>query len=362
LAVEIYSELGFWILGFERKFEQNELDDYENRIREKVWSALGKKEGLVSEDHEVRAVWEFAGRMDLSGYYEEIEAVEGEAGRCAMDPRLMISLWIYAYSKGVSSAREISRLCESDSAYQWLTGIESINYHTLSDFRVDHKEALNELFTQVLGLLSAEGLISLERVMHDGSKIKVCASADTFRREEKIRAHLGAARQQVEQMGDPRWAEEVSPRVAKARQRAVREKQQRLEMALQELEKVRGSKSGVEAKEQARVSMTDPEARVMKQPDGSYAPSYNVQISTDAQARVIVGVGITQSGSDYGELVAAAEKVEQNMGETPDQMVGDGGEGNRFDRIHGRARGSSVGGPDGSSGRRSCLSSRKLSL
>jgi transposase len=205
-------------------------------------------ERLVPEDHEVRAVWEFAGRMDLSGYYEEIEAVEGEAGRCAMDPRLTISLWIDAYSKGVSSAREISRLCESDSAYQWLTGIESIHYPKLSDFRVDHKEALDELFTQVLGLLSAEGLISLERVMHDGGKMKACASADTFRREEKIRAHLGAARQQVEQMGDPWWAEEVSSRVAKARQRAVREKQQRLEMALQELEKVRGSKSGMEAK------------------------------------------------------------------------------------------------------------------
>jgi transposase len=146
-------------------------------------------ERLVAEDHEVRAVWEFVGRMDLSGYDEEMDAVEGEAGRCALDPRLMISLWIYAYSKGVSSAREISRLCESDSAYQWLTGIEPINYHTLSDFRVDHKEALDELFTEILGLLSAEGLISLERVMHDGTKVKACASADTFRREERVRAH-----------------------------------------------------------------------------------------------------------------------------------------------------------------------------
>jgi len=282
-------------------------------------------ERLVTEDHEVRGIWEFVGRVDLSRYYEEIEVVEGEAGRPALDPRLMISLWIYGYSKGISSAREISRLCEYDPAYQWLTGLEVINYHTLSDFRVEHKEGLDELFTQILGLLSAEGLISLERVMHDGSKIKACASADTFRREEKIRAHLEAAHQQVEQMGDPRWAEEVSPRVAKARQRAVREKQQRLEIALQELEKVRGSKSGTEAKEQARVSMTDPEARVMKQPDGGYAPSYNVQISTDAQERVIVGVGVSQSGSDYGELVGAAERVEQNMGETPDQMVVDGG-------------------------------------
>ena len=116
-------------------------------------------EQLVSEDHEVRAIWEFVGRLDLSRYYQGVEAVEGEAGRPALDPRLMISLWIYAYSKGVSSAREISRLCEYDPAYQWLTGMEPINDHTLSDFRVTHKEALDELFTEVLGLLSAEGLM-----------------------------------------------------------------------------------------------------------------------------------------------------------------------------------------------------------
>jgi transposase len=174
-------------------------------------------EQLVSEDHEVRAIWEFVGRLELSRYYEDIGVVEGEAGRPALDPRLMISLWVYAYSKGVSSAREISRLCEYDPAYQWLTGMELINYHTLSDFRVKHKEALDELFTEILGLLSVEGLISLERVMHDGMKIKACASADTFRREGRIRAHLDLAREQVEQMGDPRVSEEVSPRVAKAR-------------------------------------------------------------------------------------------------------------------------------------------------
>ena len=232
-------------------------------------------ERLVPEDHEVRAVWEFVGRMDLSGYYEEIEAVEGEAGRSATDPQLLISLWIYGYSKGVSSAREIGRLCEYDPAYQWLTGLEPINYHTLSDFRVKHEEALDELFTQVLGVLSAEGLITLERVMHDGVKVKACASADTFRREERIRVHLEAAREQVEQMGDPRTAEEISPRVAKARQRAAREKQQLLEKALEELEKIRVCKSGQEEKKKARVSMSDPEARIMKQSDGGFAPSYN---------------------------------------------------------------------------------------
>ena len=282
-------------------------------------------ERLVPEDHEVRAVWEFVGRMDLSGYYEEIDAVEGEAGRSATDPQLLISLWIYGYSKGVSSAREIGRLCEYDPAYQWLTGLEPINYHTLSDFRVKHEEALDELFTQVLGVLSAEGLITLERVMHDGVKVKACASADTFRREERIRVHLEAAREQVEQMGDPRTAEEISPRVAKARQRAAREKQQLLEKALEELEKIRVCKSGQEEKKKARVSMSDPEARIMKQSDGGFAPSYNVQVTTDAKEKLIVGVGVSQCGSDYGELVPAMERVEENMGCGPEQIVVDGG-------------------------------------
>jgi transposase len=282
-------------------------------------------ERLVSEDHEVRAIWEFVGRLDLSPYYEEVDAVEGEAGRPALDPQLMVSLWIYAYSKGVSSGREISRLCEYDPAYQWLTGLEPVNYHTLSDFRVGHKEALDELFTEVLGLLSAEGLISLERVMHDGVKIKACASADTFRREGRIRANLEVAREQVEQMGDPRTAEEVGLRVAKARQRAVREKKERLELALMEMEKIRATKSSKAEKQEVRMSMTDPEARVMKQSDGGYAPSYNAQISTDAKEKVIVGVGVSQCGSDYEELVPAEERVEETMGSAPEQMVTDGG-------------------------------------
>ena len=83
------------------------------------------------------------------------------------------------------------------------------------------------LFSSILGLLSAEGLITLERVMHDGTKVKASAGVDTFRREERIRAHLELARQQVEQMGDPR-AEELSRQVTQARARAVREKKERL--------------------------------------------------------------------------------------------------------------------------------------
>jgi len=282
-------------------------------------------EQLVPEDHEVRAIWEFVGQMDICRYYEDIRAVEGVAGREPIDPRLLISLWIYSYTEGISSAREISKLCEYHPAYQWLTGMKPINHHTLSDFRVTHKEALDDLFTESLGLLSAEGLISLQRVMHDGTKVKACAGSDSFRREDKVRAHLEMARQHVAIMGDPETAEEISPRVAAARQRAAREKKQRLEAALEELDKIRATKNGSSAKADARVSESDPECRIMKQGNGGYAPSYNVQISTDTKAGIIVGVGITQAAVDYNELVPAIERIGSNLGKAPDQMVTDGG-------------------------------------
>jgi transposase len=278
---------------------------------------------LVDEDHPVRAIWAFASRLNLDAFYAPIKAVEGVAGREAWDPLLLVSLWLYAYSRGIGSAREVARRCEYDPAFQWLTGMQEINHHTLSDFRVDHAAALDDLFAQALGLLSAEGLITLERVMHDGTKIQASAGADSFRREKRIREHLEAAREQVAAMGDPR--QDLPPRRRAAQERARREREERLEEALEELEKIRRTKSGDEARQEARASLTDPEARIMKQSNGGYGPGYNMQVSTDAAHGMIVGVGVSQSASDYGELAEAVERVEENMGRKPGQMVVDGG-------------------------------------
>ena len=231
---------------------------------------------------------------------------------------MLTSLWVYAYSQQVSSAREIARLCEHHPAYQWLTGLEKVNHHTLSDFRIRHQEALNQLFTQVLGLLSQAGLITLERVMHDGTKIKAFAADNSFRREATLREHLAKAREQVEQMSDPE-SEELTQRVAKARERALREKQQRLDLALKQLPQIQATTAS-----EARASASDPEARIM-QSKGGFAPAYNVQISTDATAKIIVGVGISQAAADAAELVPALERIAANLGETPQQMVVDNG-------------------------------------
>src|SRR5580765_6432621 len=285
-----------------------------------TWQRLDV-ERLIEMEHPARAIWELVGRLKLEGFYAPIEAVEGGAGRTPWDPRLLISLWIYAYSRGISSAREIARRCTYEPAFQWLCGLGEINHHTLSDFRVGHDKSLRELFVQVLGVLSSEGLVSLERVMQDGTKIKACAGSDSFRRQDRLKEHLAAARQQVEAMGDPR--EEEPARKRAARQRAVRERQQRLEQALEQVEKVRQAKR--QDKEQARASQSDPQARVMKQSDGGYAPSYNVQLSTEASNRIIVGTDVSQSGSDFVHLIGAVAQVEQNLGQKPTQVVVDGG-------------------------------------
>ena len=286
-----------------------------------TWQMLDV-ERLIEAEHPARAIWDLVGRLKMEGFYAPIAAVEGNAGRTPWDPRLLVSLWIYAYSRGISSAREIARRCTYEPAFQWLCGLGEINHHTLSDFRVDHDESLRELFVQVLGVLSAEGLVSLERVMHDGTRIKAYAGADSFRRENRLKEHLEAARKQVEAMGDPR--EEESKRKRAAQERAVRERQQRLEQALEEVQKVRQAKRPQD-KEQARTSQSDPQARIMKQSDGGYAPSYNVQLSTEASHRVIVGADVSQSGSDFVHLIAAVAQVEANLGAKPKQVVVDGG-------------------------------------
>src|SRR5271169_6346543 len=275
---------------------------------------------LIGEDHRARAIWDLVGSLDLTRFYEEIASSTEAGGRPAFDPQLLISLWVYAYSEGIGSAREVARRCEFDPAFQWLTGLEEVNYHTLADFRVEKQQELDELFTQVLAALSKEGLITLEQVMQDGTKIRALASSRSYQREGAIREHLERARQRVEQMGDPR-NEEASPKVKQAQARARREQQERLESALQELQKLQERKSGEKAKSEARVSTSDPQARVMHHSDGGLSLSYNAQISADAANGLIVGVAVTQEANDSAQLLPAVDRVEQQLKKKPQQLV-----------------------------------------
>jgi transposase len=295
---------------------------YINR-QQMSWRAVDV-EKLIDEDHPARAIWALVGRLNLSAFYRAIESSTEEGGRPAFDPQLLISLWVYAYSRGIGSAREVARRCEYDPAFQWLTGLEEVNYHTLADFRVEKQKELDELFTQVLAALSQEGLITLEQVMQDGTKIKAQASTRSYLQGEAIREHLEKARQRVAEMGDP-GNDESSPKARQAQVRARRERQERLESALEELQKWQARKSGEKAKKETRVSTSDPQARAMHQSDGGLALSYNAQISTDAAHGLIVGVAVTQEANDMAQLLPAVDRVEERLEKKPQQMVADSG-------------------------------------
>jgi transposase len=277
--------------------------------------------------HRARDIWAVVEKLDLSGFYEGIAAREGRPGRDATDPKLLVALWLYATAEAVGSAREVARRCESDAAFRWLCGGVSLNHHTLSDFRVQHEKALDALFTQVLAVLLRQGLVGLQRVAQDGTRVRAWAGAASFRRHQSLQKCAQAAAAQV--AACKRMADETGPqgpsRQQAAAQRAAQERQRRIEAALKQLPQVAEVKKKNRSPDEPRVSTTDADARVMKMADGGFRPAYNVQLATDVGSRVVVGVDVIQQGTDTGQLAPMLQQVKQRCGNWPGTVLVDGG-------------------------------------
>lgn len=285
-------------------------------------------ESLLPEGHRARIVWGYVERQDLSAMYDPIKAVEGGAGRTAIAPEIMYALWLYATLQGVGSARGLERLTQSHDAYRWICGGVQVNYHTLSDFRVDHGEALDGLLTDGVASLMAAGAVKLKRVAQDGMRVRASAGAGSFRRQGTLERCLEQAREQVAALkreieADPAA---LSRRSQAARERAVREREERIKKALErlpELAKIK-QKQGKDGGE-ARASTSDAEATVMKMGDGGFRPAYNAQYATDNESQVMVGVEVVTVGSDLGQLAPMVEQVSARCGSAPEAWLVDGG-------------------------------------
>lgn len=276
-------------------------------------------ESLIGVEHAARAIWELSQGLDISGFLKDNKSVQGVAGADRTDPRLLISVWVYGLTLGIGSARELERRLEQEPGLRWLCGDERINHHTLSDFRVEHGEGLEKIFSQVLAALSQSGMVKLEELTVDGTKIQAQASGGSLRRERTLREHLEQAEEVVRQLSQ--WqGEPVSARVEAARRRGARERQQRLKQALGELEQIRPGK-----REQARVSMSEPEARVMKNGQGGFAPSYNVQSVVDGANKIVLDVEVTQEASDQHQLQPALERIQTQLEAGQPTVMVDGG-------------------------------------
>lgn len=303
--------------------EQNAAPRVEPINRDQMILAPVNVERLIPQGHPARNIWEFLGRLDLSRFAEGIKSVEGHAGRNVWDPRLLIAIWLYGYSRGISSAREIERQSEYEPALQWLTGLRVVNHHTLSDFRVRHGQALQELFEQVLGILLMEKLVSLERVTVDGTKVRAHVNKKTYRRQDKIREHLRVARKHLKELQKDEGEQEKRGRQEGARQRAAEERVERLEAALAEVERLQAGKK-YDKDKPCQASESDSDAQFMRTSDNGVVPGYNVQLTTDCEQKLIVDVAVSKEPSDAHQLLPALDRMKERVGRYPAEIIADG--------------------------------------
>jgi transposase len=294
--------------------------------RQQIVFRAAPLDALIPGDHPARVVWDYVLGLDLDPLYDRIKAVEGRPGRAPIDPKILMALWLYATVEGVGSARQLDGLCRDHAAFQWIVGDVSTNYHTLADFRTDHGELLDDLLTKSVAALVTEGLVDLNRVAQDGMRVRASAGAASFRRRPTLEEALAQAEAQVEALRaeveeDPAAADR---REKGARQRAARERTERIKVALERLPELEAKKKAGE-KDKARCSTTDPEATVMKMADGGFRPAYNVQFSTATDSQVIVGVDVETTGSDAGQMAPMVEQVKERYETVPGEVLVDGG-------------------------------------
>jgi transposase len=306
---------------------------------------------MIPSDHRVRAVWAYVEGLDLSTLYGKIKSVAGHAGRDAVDPRILMALWLFATIESVSSARHLARLCERDLAYLWICGGVGVNYHLLSDFRTGHGEFLDQLLTDTIATLLHRQIVTLETVAQDGMRVRANAGTSSFRRRPTLESYREQAAEHLRRLreenteGDP--TDSGNARQKSAKERAARERLERVEQALKDLEELEQQKNARKkgSGESARCSTTDPQARKMKMANGGFSPAYNVQFATDAASRIIVSVDVTNNGSDGGQMAPRHEDIHDRYDVYPQEYLVDGGFSTKDDITELERRGTQVFAP-----------------
>ncbi len=282
-------------------------------------------EDALPASHRARVLWEVGGTLELGKFLRGARAIEGTAGRKTLSPRMKLVLWLYAISMGVGSAREIARLVRSDDAYRWIAFDLKVGHDTLSSFRVEHGAALDELMTDILASLTHKGVLSLDLVAQDGIRIRAAATAPSFRRLPSLLECREQAALQLKavlaQADDP----ELTRAQHSASLAAAADFQRRVQEAIATVEQLQQSRKPSD--KPVRASTTDPQARVMKMADGGFRPAYNLRMATAGSAlggpRTIVGVQVTNVGSDMGSIAPMLGEIKRRTGQLPKTLLAD---------------------------------------
>lgn len=262
---------------------------------------------LVPDDHKVRLIWDFVDEMDLSICLDGISSFYGGRGRPSIDPKILLTLWIYTIIDGNASARKLEELCLNHDVYKWICGGVSISRTVLAEFRSVNPRKFEELLTNCLAVMLKNNLISDTDFAQDGTRIKANAGMNTFRRENSLKELQSELSEHIDFL---RNEEKKAPnayekRKALEKTRRAIEKKDKIKVAIKNLEQYRcekiengtrnHNKPTQKELEDVRVSTTDPEVRKMKMGDGGYRLAYNVQFATGLDSRVIYGVDVVNT-------------------------------------------------------------------
>lgn len=311
--------------GFDIRFNKAERHQYEFRD-----ICLDE---LVADDHQVRSVWSYVCSLDLSKFHANYQAVAGQVGRNPVDPRILLTIWLYATIEGITSGRRLARLCERDAIYMWICGHVGVNYNLLNEFRVQHVEALQGLMSQTIAVLQLHGLIDFKRISQDGVRVRANAGKSSFRKKATLEDLLKRASAEVEKVLTSSDDATSSEQQKAAQVHAALDRERRLEEALQQhadLSAQREKRKKGDG-ETTRTSTTDPDARNMKMADGGFRPAFNVQAGTLNDSRIIVGIEVTNEGTDSGQMEPMLDQIEANFGERPQEILADGGYNSKED-------------------------------
>jgi transposase len=294
----------------------------------------------LPEDHLAYFVSDVVDNLDLSA----MDAVYGteKRGQPPYDPLMMTKVLVYSYCIGVFSSRRIETRLDEDIAFRVLAAGNHPNFRTISDFRKIHLKTLAGLFEQVLKIALEAGAMKVGRVALDGTKVKANASKHKamshdrmLEKEKQLKAEVQQLLEQAEttdaeedaRHGKDRRGDELPAELARreTRLKKIREAKRALAARAREKTEAEGSDpKQAKPKEKDQYNFTDPESRIMKGADG-FVQAYNAQAAVEADFQLIVVQSVTQATNDKEQLLPMVEKIEEQSGHRPEEILADSG-------------------------------------
>lgn len=285
---------------------------------------------MLSEDHAARILDELINKMDLSEFERNYH---GAIGQPPIPPRVIVKVLLYAMSRRTRSSRLIEYALGFHVDFMWLAEGRQIDHSTLSTFRKNHFKALQSLFRQMGKLALTMGIIRINEITFDGTRVRAnnnphatLTAEGIEKRLDELVEELGQWAQESEQNDQQESSkpkQEIPPELqgAKARQKEL---EKALEKVRQMDEERKKNRQIDPKKNPAQIPTTDPDSRVMPNKEGGFAPNFTPVAAVSTHGDFILHADVIDSVTEHTEIQAAVDRIEENFGERPGAVLADG--------------------------------------